>query len=312
MKLKIGTRGSKLALVQSQWVSQKIENEYSQVRVELVRIRTTGDKILDSPLSKIGGKGLFVKEIEDALLRGEVDVAVHSMKDIPAVIPEGLKISVFPEREDARDAFVSIGYENLEALPKGSAVGTGSLRRSAQLLFLRPDLKVIPLRGNVDTRLRKLQSPEFHAIVLAAAGLKRLGLSNRIRHALPPEQVLPAVGQGALGLEMRANDDEIEGLLRFLNHDPTEATVRAERAFLKELEGGCQVPVAAHCRTKGHGLILQGMVAELDGSRMIKDQMEGDEAQPEELGVRLAKRILSSGADRILDRIYGKGDRVFP
>jgi hydroxymethylbilane synthase len=307
MDLRIGTRGSKLALAQSNWVREKIESRHLDVKVELVRIKTKGDKILNSPLSRIGGKGLFVKEIEDALLRGEVDLAVHSMKDMPAGLPEGLNLSVFPEREDPRDAFVSLHCRRLQDLPEGASVGTGSLRRSAQLSHARPDLRVVPLRGNVGTRLRKLSSEGLGAVVLAAAGLNRLGLSARISHIFSLTELLPAIGQGALGLEMRGDDDAVMETVSFLNHRVTEVTLRAERAFLKTLEGGCQVPIAGHAVLRGDGLTLEGMVAELDGSRIIRDEVTGAKDSPEEIGVTLAERILSAGADRILARIYGKG-----
>lgn len=304
MILKIGTRGSKLALTQSGWVKRKIELRHPEVHVELVRIKTKGDKILDSPLSRIGGKGLFVKEIEDALLKKEVDVAVHSMKDVPGEMPEGLRLSVFPEREDPHDAFISKEYNALEQLPRGSSVGTSSLRRSAQLLHLRSDLQVVSLRGNVDTRLKRLESGELQAIILAAAGLIRLGLSDKISHIFPSEQLMPAIGQGALGLELRTDDDRILKCLHFLNHEPTEVTVSAERAFLKELEGGCQVPIAAHGHLNGNNLTLEGMVAELDGSKIIRDEIRGEKEGAEELGIKLAQRLLATGADEILARIY--------
>jgi len=306
MLLRIGTRGSKLALTQSEWVKAEIEARHPDVQVTLVRIKTKGDKVLDSPLSKIGGKGLFVKEIEEALLRKEVDLAVHSMKDVPAVLPDGLGLSVFPPREDPRDALVCRGCTSLEGLPRRASVGTGSLRRSAQLLHVRPDLRVVPMRGNVDTRLRKLDSGELHAIVLAVAGLKRLKLSHRISHILHPETLLPAIGQGALGLEVRRDDEETVGLIDFLNHKETEITVKAERAFLTELEGGCQVPLAAFCRTENGQLRLEGMVAEPDGSKVLRDQMKGEENESEEMGIALARRLLAAGADEILERIYGK------
>lgn len=305
MILRIGTRGSRLALVQSGWIKDRIEARYPDVRVSLIQIKTEGDKILDSPLGNIGGKGLFVKEIEEALLRKEVDVAVHSMKDVPAELPDGLEISVFPEREDPRDALVSPDSKPLRDLPGGAAVGTGSLRRSAQLLHMRPDIRVVPMRGNVDTRLRKLESGNLQAIILAAAGLNRLGLSNRISHFLAPDEMLPAIGQGALGLEQRLEDQRVKNFLGFLNHGETEATVRAERAFLKTLGGGCQVPVACHGRLDGDSLILDGLVAELDGSRLIRDQTRGSKESPEEIGVRLAEKLLASGADKILVSIYG-------
>jgi hydroxymethylbilane synthase len=304
MILRIGTRGSKLALVQSGWVKEKIESSHPHVQVTLVRIKTKGDKILDSPLSKIGGKGLFVKEIEEALLREEVDLAVHSMKDVPAELPPGLEFSVFPEREDPRDAFVSPDYRSIQDLPEGATVGTGSLRRSAQLLHRRPDIRVVPMRGNVDTRLRKLASADCLAVILAAAGLNRLGLSQNIARLLPPEEFLPAIGQGALGLETRTGDHATLELLRFLNHEDTETAVRAERAFLKTLGGGCQVPMACYGSLKGESIVLDGMVAELDGSRVIREQGSGTRDRAEEIGVALAERLLAMGAERILAKIY--------
>ncbi|MFZ7112906.1 MAG: hydroxymethylbilane synthase [Desulfatiglandales bacterium] len=307
MHLKIGTRGSKLALAQSAWVKGQIEEKYPDVRVTLVKIKTKGDRILDAPLSKIGGKGLFVKEIEEALLRGEVDLAVHSVKDVPGEIPEGLVVSVFPEREDPCDAFISLDYGSLTEVPRGARVGTGSLRRSAQLLHMRPDIEIVGLRGNVDTRLRKLKEEGLQAVILAAAGLKRLGLSDRIRLTFSPNEFLPAVGQGALGLELRRDDDRVWERLRFLNHEETGIAVRAERAFLKTLEGGCQVPIAGFGRLEEGRLILEGMVAELDGTGMIRHRIEGDRERPEDLGRALGEHLLSSGADRILDRIYEKG-----
>ncbi|MBN1106668.1 MAG: hydroxymethylbilane synthase [Deltaproteobacteria bacterium] len=306
MILRIGTRGSKLALVQSGWVKEKIEDGHPHVEVTLVQIKTKGDKILDSPLSKIGGKGLFVKEIEEALLRGEVDLAVHSMKDVPAELPSGLEFSVFPEREDPRDAFVSPEYRSFQDLPEGAAVGTGSMRRSAQLLHRRPDIRIVPMRGNVDTRLRKLSSGDCLAVILAAAGLNRLGLSQRIARLLPPEEFLPAIGQGALGLETRTGDHATLELLRFLNHGDTETAVRAERAFLKTLGGGCQVPVACHGSLKGDVIVLDGMVAELDGSRVIREQGSGARDRAEDLGVALAEQLLAMGAERILAKFYGR------
>ena len=306
MKLRIGTRGSKLALTQSEWVKEKIEARHSDIQVELVRIKTTGDKILDSPLSKIGGKGLFVKEIEEALLSKRIDLAVHSMKDVPATLPDGLILTAFPEREDPRDAFLSVKYQDLEQLPSGARVGTGSLRRSAQLLHIRPDLELGPMRGNVDTRLGKLEAGSYDAIILAVSGLKRLGLEDRISQALAVEKLLPAIGQGALGLEARREDERTIRCVDFLNHRKTEVTVKAERAFLIELEGGCQVPLGAYCRTENGQMHLEGMVAELDGSRVLRDRMTGTEDDAQEMGVTLARRLLAAGADEILERIYGK------
>jgi hydroxymethylbilane synthase len=305
--LRIGTRGSRLALAQSEWVMHQITKRHDLIKAELVRIRTKGDQVLDAPLSKIGGKGLFVKEIEDALLDKRVDVAVHSMKDVPAEIPQGLNLAVFPEREDPHDAFVSMKHQRLADLPPKSVVGTSSLRRAAQLLHLRPELHIAPLRGNVDTRLRKLEAGDFQAVILAVAGLKRLGFADRITQVIQEDQVIPAVGQGALGLEVRTDDVKTLALLAFLNHRDTEFRIRAERAFLREMEGGCQVPLAAFCRVEGERLHLVGMVAELDGSKIFRDQISGAKEQAEDLGITLARRLLAAGADQVLARIYGKG-----
>ena len=305
MILKIGTRGSKLAMTQSLWVKKKIEAKHPQVRVELVKITTTGDKILDSPLSQVGGKGLFVKEIEEALLEKRVDLAVHSMKDVPADLPDALMLSTFPEREDPRDALISLDNRTLDQLPPGAKVGTSSLRRGAQLLHIRQDLKLVSLRGNVDTRLRKLTSGELSAIILATAGLKRLGLEDRITQVISCEKVLPAVGQGALGLEVRRGDTQTMGRIDFMNHEPTEITVRTERAFLKKLEGGCQVPIAGFATLDRETVHFTGMVAELDGSRLIRDEISGNMNQAEELGVTLAGKLLKDGAAEILERVYG-------
>jgi hydroxymethylbilane synthase len=306
MIFRIGTRGSKLALTQSEWVKKEVQTRHPEVRVKLVKIKTKGDKIIDSPLSKIGGKGLFVKEIEDALLKKAVDLAVHSMKDVPAELQEGLTISVYPKREDPRDAFVSTHFRTVKDLPQGASVGTSSLRRSAQLLHMRPDLLIVPLRGNVDTRLRKLDSGDLQAIVLATAGLKRLGLSDRITTPLSPEAVLPAIGQGVLGLELRVDDEKTRNLISFLNDLETELAARAERAFLKELEGGCQVPLAGYARVERDLMVMDGMVAELDGSKILRQELRGAKDRPEELGIMLARRLIAAGADRILEKIYGR------
>lgn len=306
MILRIGTRGSKLALVQSDWVKKEVETRHPEVRVELVKIKTKGDRILDAPLSKVGGKGLFVKEIEEALLRKEVDLAVHSMKDVPAELEKGLKLTAYPKREDPRDALVSEHCTSVEGLPQGASVGTSSLRRSAQLLHLRPDLHIVPLRGNVDTRLKKLESGDLHAIVLASAGLRRLGLSARITARLSPEDVLPAIGQGVLGLEVREADQKTQDLIAFLNDPETELAARAERAFLKELEGGCQVPLAGYARVESDAIVMDGLVAELDGSVILRRQQSGAKGRPEELGIALARQLKAAGADRILEKIYGR------
>ena len=303
--LKIGTRKSKLALAQSEWVKNKIESRHPGMKVELVKITTTGDRILDSPLSKIGGKGLFVKEIEEALFSGKIDLAVHSMKDVPAELPEGLMLSTFPQREIPFDALISSGNRTLQELPEGARLGTSSLRRAAQLLYARPDLNIMPLRGNVDTRLRKLDSGELDSIVLAAAGLKRLSNFERTSQLLEPEVVLPAIGQGALGIEVRSGDRETIETMDFLNHRETEISVKAERAFLKRLEGGCQVPIGGYATLNGNNIRLDGLVSEIDGSRIIRDFMTGPSEDAEEIGRKLAERVLEAGADRILEGIYG-------
>lgn len=304
--IKIGTRGSKLALTQSSMIKEEIEKKHPDVDVELVIIKTKGDKIIDSPLSKIGGKGLFVKEIEEALLEGRIDIAIHSIKDVPGELPDGLSIQFLPEREDPSDALLSVKYDRLEDIPEGAKVGTGSLRRSSQLLNKRPDIEIIPIRGNVDTRIKKLETGEVDAILLATSGLNRLGLSSKIKQTLPPLDFIPAVGQGALGLEVRSNDNVCNKLLEFLNHKETAIAVRAERAFLNRLEGGCQVPIGAYAIIDNNQITIHGMVAELDGSRIIKDTEKGSCEEPEKLGKRLAEKLLNMGADKILAEVYGK------
>jgi hydroxymethylbilane synthase len=294
-------------MAQSMWVKAVMEREHPDVKVELVPIKTLGDKILDVPLSRVGGKGLFVKEIEDALLKGDIDIAVHSMKDVPALLPEGLVLGAFPEREDPRDAIISRDNLTLEELSPGARVGTSSLRRVAQILAIRRDLSVVSLRGNVDTRLRKVAEGGLDAVVLACAGLKRLGYQDRISRPFDTGLFIPAVGQGALGIELREDDGRTRALMAFLNHRPTELTVRAERAFLKELEGGCQVPLACHALIEGGVLRIVGMVAELDGSKVVKEEICLDAAYPEAAGAELAARLRSRGAWEILSRIYSQG-----
>lgn len=308
MDIRIGTRGSKLALTQSEWIKEQLEKRHSGIRVELVKIKTTGDKILDVPLSKVGGKGLFVKEIEEALLESRVDVAVHSMKDVPARLPDDLMLSTFPPREDPSDALISGEQQPLDQLPEGARVGTSSLRRGAQLLHLRPDLTLVSLRGNVDTRLKKLKSGDLQAVILASAGLNRLGLSSLITQTIPFHQLLPAVGQGALGLEVRRGDQKTIGLLDFLNHEDTQTAVAAERAFLKTLEGGCQVPMAGFARVKGDTLSFEGLVAELDGSKIYRETVTGNRDDAEAMGIEAAKGLLASGAGAVLKRLYEESD----
>jgi hydroxymethylbilane synthase len=303
--LRIGTRGSALALWQAEWVKSQLLGWQQELIVELVVIKTTGDKILDVPLAQVGGKGLFVKEIEEALLDGRADLAVHSVKDMPAELPEGLHLAAMPPREDPRDALISKNNMALDKLPHGARVGTSSLRRAAQLLHLRPDLQIETLRGNVDTRLRKLESEGLDAIVLAAAGLKRMELSQVISEYLEPERILPAVGQGALGIETRTGDVFTNTVVESLVHQQTVTTVRAERAFLKRLEGGCQVPIGAYATLEDETLILKGMVADLKGVRLIRKEMRGDARQPEVVGKGLAEVVLESGGEEILAEIYG-------
>lgn len=304
--LVLGTRGSRLAIWQAEWVQARLREIAPEVTVTLQRIKTSGDKILDVSLAKIGGKGLFVKEIEEALLQGTIDLAVHSMKDVPTALPDGLEILCVPEREDPRDALISRDAKPLDGLPQGARVGTSSLRRQAQLLHHRPDLKIGMLRGNLDTRLRKLRGGEFDAIVLAAAGLKRMGWAEQITEYLPPEVSLPAIGQGALGLEGRRDDGFVRAIVSALEHPSTREAVTAERALLDKLEGGCQVPIAAHATLSGKRLHLDGLVASVDGRRLVRDSVEGSATDARELGTRLAEQLLRQGGESILNEIYGK------
>lgn len=302
--LRIGTRASLLAVTQSTSIKNQIETAHPQVRVELVKITTKGDRILDVPLAKVGGKGLFVKEIEDALLAGEVDLAVHSMKDVPTELPDGLHIGIIPVREIPQDAFVSVKYGSLEALPPGATVGTSSLRRKSQLAALRPDLNITDLRGNIDTRLRKLDEGIFDAIILAGAGLNRLGLQQRITVLLDPTLMLPAISQGALGIELRRDDSELFAGLQFLHHPQTAIAVAAERAFLLRLEGGCQVPIGAYATLSGTTVHLTGLIASVDGRQLIKDTITGPVAQADRLGTSLADTLLARGGKALLDAVY--------
>lgn len=304
-RIRIGTRGSALALWQAEWVKSELEKRYPGMTVELIKIKTTGDKILDVPLAKVGGKGLFVKEIEEAMLRGEIDIAVHSMKDVPTMFPEGLHLGAITKREDPRDAFISRGSVRFKDLPQGAKVGTSSLRRQAQLMNIRPDLEILQLRGNVDTRLRKLREGQFDAIILAAAGIKRLGLSQNVTEYIEPEVSLPAIGQGALGIECKKDDREVNDLISFFNHPESRTCVSAERALLKRLEGGCQVPIACYGKIIDGGLHLTGLVASVDGKHIIKDSINGRPEDAERLGVTLAENLLEQGADAILREVYG-------
>jgi len=304
-EIKIGTRASLLAVTQSTWVKSQIEKHHPGTSVELVKITTTGDKILDVPLAKVGGKGLFVKEIEDALLDGRADLAVHSMKDVPTDLPQGLHLAVVTERENPRDAFIAKKYANVLELPHGATVGTSSLRRKSQLACLRPDLVIEDLRGNLDTRLRKLDEGRYDAIILAAAGLNRLGMADRITSLFSPDQMLPAIGQGALGLELRRDDAELLAGISFLNHSSTATAVTAERSFLLRLEGGCQVPIGAYATTEGESVTLTGLIASIDGKEILKEHATGPAASAAELGTMLAEKLLDRGGRRILDEVYG-------
>ena len=306
-QIKIGTRGSLLATTQSTWVRKQIEAEHPGITVELVKIVTKGDKILDVPLAKVGGKGLFVKEIEEALLRKDVDLAVHSMKDVPSELPDELHLGIIPPRENPHDAFISTMFAKLADLPEGATVGTSSLRRRAQLAALRPDLKIVDLRGNLDTRLRKLDEGKFQAIILAAAGLNRLGMSSRATGYFTAKEMLPAVGQGALGIELRKDDDELLAGLSFLNDANTTIAVAAERAFLHRLEGGCQVPIGAFAEVDGGQVELTGLVASVDGKEVLKDSISGPNAEAQQIGAQLANKLLDMGGREILAEVYCQG-----
>lgn len=299
--LRLGTRKSKLALWQANFVKEKLEA--LGCKVELVLITTTGDKILDAPLAKIGGKGLFVKEIENALLAGEIDLAVHSLKDVPMIIPEGLTLSAITEREEPYDVLISRNGAKLEELPSGAVVGTSSLRRQVQIKRRRRDLKVEILRGNLDTRLRKLKEGLYDAIVLAYAGVKRMGLSGEISQVL--EDFIPAVGQGSLAIETRAEDERVINLVRVLNHEESWLRAVCERAFLRELQGGCQVPIGAYAWIERDCVKIKGFLSDLEGERFLEGYEEGSLQEAEEVGKRLAQRLLREGGKEILKEIYG-------
>jgi len=305
-ELRIGTRGSQLALYQANWVREKLVETHPDLNVMLIKIKTTGDKIQDAPLAKIGGKGLFVKEIEEALIHRRIDLAVHSIKDVPTEFPGGLHLSAITKREDPRDVFISRDGKILRDLPQKAKIGTSSLRRQAQLLHFRNDLELLPLRGNLETRLKKLKTMNLDGIVLALAGMKRLGLEERITEIIPTEISLPAIGQGALGIETRQDDQETEGKIQFLNHKDSWIAVSAERAFLKKLEGGCQVPIAAYARIFGASLQVEGLVGTIDGKRLIRHHIVGPIEKAESLGIELAEILFEKGAKEILDEVYQK------
>ncbi|MCR5758030.1 MAG: hydroxymethylbilane synthase [Selenomonas sp.] len=300
----IGTRSSKLALWQAEYVKGRLEDEYPGLKVELKLMTTKGDKILDAPLAKIGGKGLFTKELETDMLEGGIDLAVHSLKDMPTELPAGLCLAAITKRFDPGDAVVSPQYKTFAALPCGAKVGTSSLRRKAQLLHARPDLNICDLRGNVNTRLAKLEKENFDAIILAVAGLKRLGFGERITEVLPRDMVLPAVGQGALAIETREDDQKMRDMLAFLNDEGTVYCARAERAFLGRVEGGCQVPVGVYATPVSPEKIqVEAVIASLDGQRLYRDSISGSEQEAEKLGVTLAEKLLDAGGRAILQEI---------
>lgn len=299
-KIRIATRESALALWQAEYVKELLQSHFPDLQVEIVGITTRGDKILDKPLSKVGGKGLFVKELETALFEGTADIAVHSMKDVPMQLPDGMSIATICERADPRDAFVSNDYQNLEALPSGAKLGTSSVRRKSQISALRPDLDYVDLRGNVGTRLRKLDEGNYAAILLAVAGLERLELSDRITYKFPVETSIPAAGQGAVGIECRSDDQETLSMLQLLNHEPTFMCVSAERAMSRSLNANCEAPVAAYAQLIGKNLNLVGLVARLDGSQIMIDKMAGDASQAEQLGIQLADKLIAQGALELL------------
>ncbi|MEW6593916.1 MAG: hydroxymethylbilane synthase [Thermodesulfobacteriota bacterium] len=303
--IKIGTRGSLLALTQSNWIKGLIESQHPGTTVELVKIVTKGDKILDVPLAMVGGKGLFVKEIEEVLLSREVDIAVHSMKDVPSELPEELHIGIVTTRENPHDAFLSQKHESLAKMPLGARVGTSSLRRKAQIAALRPDLIIEDLRGNLDTRLRKLDEGQYDAIILAAAGLNRLKLSDRATRYFTAEEMLPAVAQGAVGIELRKADSDLLAGLSFMADYATEVCVRAERSYLHRLEGGCQVPLAGFATLAGNELTMTGLIASVDGSRIIRKAMTGKPEDAAAIGRTLAEELLAMGGREILEAVYG-------
>ena len=303
-QLRIATRSSPLALWQAEDVSRRLKDIYPELDIQLVTMTTRGDKILDAPLAKVGGKGLFVKELETGMLDGIADIAVHSMKDVPVEFPEGLELALIMEREDPRDAFVSNNHENLSSLPDNSIVGTSSLRRQTQIKEKHPNLKIDWLRGNVNTRLKKLDDGQYDAIILAAAGLKRLEFNQRIRSYLEPEESLPAIGQGAIGIETRCNDEAVQQLIAPLAHTETTLRVQAERAMNETLNGGCQVPLAGYAVLEGDQLYIRGLVGEPDGSRVLRAEIRGPATEAHSLGVQLANNLLDQGAGEILSRLH--------
>lgn len=301
--LRICTRGSRLALWQAEWVKTQLLRLHPRLIIEMVIIKTQGDKILDRPLAEIGGKGLFLKELEEALIAGEADLAVHSMKDVPAEIPDGLSIPVITQREDPRDGLVSPKYRHLDALPPGAKVGTSSLRRACQLLKLRPDLQIEPIRGNVETRLRKVQEGQFDATLMAMAGLRRLDLVDQASQVFTTEEILPAVAQGALGIEIRSQDTALHDMIQPLQHQATALCVQAERAALAQFEGNCQIPVAGYAVLNGDQLDLDVLLGDLETRTIIRKQMHAPQDQAQPLGFNCANWVLQNGGKELLERI---------
>lgn len=301
--LKIGTRKSRLALAQTQFVAEAIRSRYPDWAIELVKITTTGDKITDAPLAKVGGKGLFVKEIEEALLKGEVDLAVHSLKDMPAELPEGLELICYPKREDPRDALICLSPLSIQELPRYATIGTSSLRRKCQLLQFREDIRIVPLRGNVDTRLRKLKTEGLDAIILAMAGIKRLGIDVPNLQPISPDLLIPAVGQGCLAIEAKGESHWLKEMLSVLNDPNTEAAAKAERAFLRTMGGGCQVPMGALATKENESLFLRAILLDESEKNAIKMQARGSVSKPEALGEKVALSILAQGGQEIIDKI---------
>ncbi len=302
--IRIATRKSPLALWQAEHVAERLKKAFPEVKTELVKMVTKGDKILDAPLAKIGGKGLFVKELEQGMLEGFADIAVHSMKDVPVAFPQGLHLAVILNREDPTDAFVSNNYESLASLPANAKIGTSSLRRQCQIKQKFPDAEILSLRGNVNTRLAKLDAGEYDAIILASAGLKRLGMADRITECLDPSVSLPAIGQGAIGIECRVDDVAMNTFLKALHDEETTVRITAERAMNTRLNGGCQVPVAGFAEIEGDRLLMRGMVGSPDGSVFYRAERQGSFAQAEAMGIAIAEDLLAQGAGEILEKLH--------
>jgi hydroxymethylbilane synthase len=314
-KVVIGSRGSELALWQANWVKSRLEHSFPDLNVEVLVIATKGDKILDSSLSQIGGKGVFTREIDEALLDGRIDISVHSLKDLPTEIPHGVEVGAVTEREDIHDVLVSHAHKafrSLEELPQVARIATGSLRRRCQLLHHRPDLEIVEIRGNVPTRLQKLDASDWDGMILAKAGLARLNLTDRITETIPTTILLPAVGQGALGIEMRANDPQTRGIVSAINHEPTAKSTQAERTLLRYLEGGCQVPLGAYARIENDVFMMEAIIGSLDGKKVVRSTIHGDPSEADKLATALAKTLLRGGGDKILREIRDGAPRELP